>query len=75
MKATFHLFPGDLAGDIHAAEESTEVPSKSHKHHPDRLDGQAITGQNSSLLPLRPYVDDTSYPDQQAGSTPEHQVH
>src|SRR6266700_1640811 len=75
MKATFHLFPGDLAGDIHAAEESPEVPSKSQKHHPDRLDGQAITGQNSSLLPLRPSVDETNYPDLQACSTTEHQVH
>src|SRR5258708_25579160 len=74
MKATFHLFPGDLAGDIHAAEESTEVPSKSHKHHGDRLDGQPITGQNSFLSPLRPYVDEANYPDQQAGCPTENQM-
>ena len=47
------------------------MPCYCHNRNPDGLDGQAVTGQNFSKLALCSQVDETNYPDQQAGSTAE----
>ncbi len=65
---------GDLARSIHSAEESSEVARQCHKRNRDRLDGQAVTGQNSFVAAPRSQVDKEHYPDQQAGSAPQDQV-
>src|SRR6266852_41609 len=75
MEAAFNFLLGDLAGDIHTAQESTEVPGQRYQRNAGRLDRQSVTGQSSSDLALRSNVDDTDYPDQQAGSTAKYQVH
>src|SRR2546425_3609418 len=53
MEAALDLVPKDLVREVYPAEESTEVPGQSHKCNPDRFDGQAETGQNSSELAER----------------------
>ena len=51
------------------------MPCYGHKYNSDRLDGQAVSGQNSSELALCSQVDEKDYPDQQAGSPTEYEVH
>src|SRR5713226_2792898 len=71
--ALLHL-PDDLAGHIHTAEESAEVPCQGHKRNPDGFDGQAITGQFPSKLAVCSHVDEPNYPDQQARSTAKYKM-
>ncbi len=53
-----------LAEKIYTAEESAKVPGQSYKCNSDRLDGQAITGQNSFVPALCSQMDEKDYPDQ-----------
>src|SRR5438105_8681547 len=71
----FYSISGDLAWSIHAAQEPSEVARQCHKRNRDRLDGQAVTRQNSSMAPPRSQVDKKHHPDQQAGSAPKDQMH
>jgi len=70
------LYLGDpLAGNVHTAEESTQVTGENHKCDCGRLDGQSVTGQKSSMLALCPNMDETHRPDQHTRNAAEQQMH
>src|SRR5712691_1831844 len=60
----FRLDSARLTGPVYATEKTAEVSRHHHRRSCQQLDWQAVAGKDSSLLALRPHVDEPYEPDQ-----------